>query len=70
MEGPGTRLPPRAEGVTDVSATFPNDPWSNCVRGCLLSAWDVCKKVYIPGFYTAHALCYTICAGSLIAGGN
>jgi hypothetical protein len=60
---------PFNNNLNNVSRNFPNDPWSNCVRGCLLSAWDVCKKQYIPDFYTAHALCYTICAGSLILGG-
>ena len=61
---------PIDSNLNDVSRRFPNDPWSNCVRGCLLSAWNQCSEEYIPDFYTAHGLCYTICAGSMIVGGR
>jgi RHS repeat-associated protein len=61
---------PFDQDLADVSRRFGNNPWSNCVRGCLLSAWDRCKKKYIPDFYTVHTACYLICSGSLLLGGQ
>jgi RHS repeat-associated protein len=58
---------PFNQNLNDVSRKFGNNTWSNCVRGCLLSAWDPCKKQYHPGFYSAHITCYAICTGSLLA---
>jgi RHS repeat-associated protein len=52
---------PFSNDLNDVSRKFPNDPWSNCVRGCLLCDWDPCKKEYRSGFYGAHAKCYATC---------
>src|SRR5205814_10200805 len=52
---------PLKNNLNKVSKTFPNDPWSNCVRGCLLCDWDPCKKEYKSGFYGAHAKCYAAC---------
>jgi len=66
----GARGGPFNQDLADVSRRFGNNPWSNCVRGCLLSAWDRCKKEYIPNFYAAHAACYAICTGSLLLGGQ
>jgi RHS repeat-associated protein len=66
----GARGGPFNQDLTDVSRWFGNNPWSNCVRGCLLSAWDQCKKQYNPDFYTAHTTCYAICTGSLLLGGQ
>ena len=56
--------------LANVSLRFGDNPWSNCVRGCLLSAWDRCEKRYIPNFYIAHTTCYAICTGSLVLGGK
>jgi len=56
--------------LVDISNAFGNNILSNCIRGCLASAWDPCKKQYVGGLITAHALCVSICVGSLIAGGN
>ncbi len=53
---------PFNNNLNKVGKTFPNDPWSNCVRGCLLCDWDPCKKEYESGFYGAHAKCYAACA--------
>lgn len=52
---------PFNNNLNDVSRRFPNDSWSNCVRGCLLCDWDPCKKEYRSGFYGAHAKCYATC---------
>lgn len=52
---------PFNNNLANVSRNFGNNAWSNCVRGCLLSAWDPCKKKYIPNFYYAHAVCYKAC---------
>jgi RHS repeat-associated protein len=51
--------------LADASGAFGNSPWANCVRGCLLSAWDKCKKKYVPDFYTAHARCWAACSIAL-----
>jgi len=53
---------PFNNNLNGVSKTFPNDAWSNCVRGCLLCDWNPCKKEYRSGFYVAHARCYAVCA--------
>ena len=56
--------------LVDISNAFGNNVLSNCIRGCLASAWDPCKKRYAGSLVGAHALCVSICVGSLIAGGN
>jgi len=61
---------PFNQNLNNVSRKFGNNTWSNCVRGCLLSAWDPCKKQYHPGFFSAHATCYVLCTGSLIGDDN
>jgi RHS repeat-associated protein len=60
---------PFNNNLANVSRNFGNNAWSNCVRGCLLSAWDPCKKKYIPSFYYAHAVCYRACTLGLIVEG-
>jgi hypothetical protein len=40
----------------------PCDPWSNCVRACLLNYWDPNKKQYCPGLVKAHISCWAGCA--------
>jgi RHS repeat-associated protein len=60
---------PFNNNLANVSRSFGNNAWSNCVRGCLLSAWDPCKKKYIPNFYYAHAVCYRACTLGLVVEG-
>jgi RHS repeat-associated protein len=52
---------PFNNNLAHVSKQFGNNIWSNCVRGCLLSAWNPCTKQYIPNFYYAHAVCFKAC---------
>jgi hypothetical protein len=54
--------------LSDASRAFGNSPWANCVRGCLLSAWNPCQQRYKPDFTTTHTICYGICTGSAILG--
>jgi RHS repeat-associated protein len=52
---------PFDNSLDGVSSAAGNNPLSNCIRGCLLSAWDRCNKQYVPDFYTAHFLCGVLC---------
>jgi RHS repeat-associated protein len=54
--------------LVNISNAFGNNTLSNCIRGCLSSAWNPCTQSYTGTLVGSHALCISICMGSQILG--
>ena len=39
-----------------------NNPWANCVRGCLLADWNSSTGGYNSGIVSIHLACWELCA--------